>query len=102
MSDGALIAAFTATPTTLNFGWDTNTGTASLPVSQYHFRLYTLINSGGLFTTNQLLTSGLNNSSIYWDGSVLVTNSATFWELQPVEVRSRHGLADIGIGPVEH
>jgi hypothetical protein len=48
MSDGALLAAFTPTPTSLNFGWDTNTGTASLPVSQYHFRLMTLKPSGAL------------------------------------------------------
>src|SRR5882672_3299293 len=89
MSDGLLIAAFTATPTSFNFGWDTNTGTVSAPVSQYHFRLYTLTSSGALFTTNQLLTPGIATASIYWDGPTLVTNSATMWELQPVEVRSR-------------
>jgi hypothetical protein len=89
MSDGTLIAAWTATPTSLNFGWDTNTGSASAPVSQYHFRLYTLVPSGGLYNTNQLLTPGISANSIYWDGSTLVTNSATQWELQPVEVRAR-------------
>ncbi len=90
MSDGKLVAAFTPTLTGLNFGYDTNTGTASQPVSQYHFRLYTLTNSTGLFTTNQLLTAGINNTPIYWDGATLVTNSAVQWELQPVEVRSRN------------
>ncbi len=89
MSDGTLIAAFTDTPTSVNFGWDTNLGTASMPVSMYHFRLYTLTNNTALWTTNQLLTAGINVTAIYWDGSTLVTNSATQWELQPVEVRSR-------------
>jgi len=89
MSDGLLIAAFTATPTSFNFGWDTNTGTVSAPVSQYHFRLYTLTSNGALFTTNQLLTPGIAANSIYWDGPTLVTNGATMWELQPVEVRAR-------------
>ena len=90
MSDGALVAAFTATPTALNFGYDTNTGTAALPVSQYHYRLYTLTNNnGGLFTTSQLLTPGINKTAVYWDGATLVTNNATQWELQPVEVRAR-------------
>jgi hypothetical protein len=89
MSDGALIAAFTDTPTSVNFGWDTNIGTASMPVSMYHFRLYTLTNNTSLWTTNHLLTAGINNTAIYWDGSTLVTNTATQWELQPVEVRSR-------------
>jgi hypothetical protein len=89
MSDGSLIAAFTATPTSFNFGWDTNTGTASLPVSQYHFRLMTLQPSGSTWTTNQTITSGLTNVAIYWDGATLVTNTGPLWELQPVEVRAR-------------
>ncbi len=89
MTDGMLIAVFTATPTSLNFGWDTNTGTASLPVSQYHFRLMSLKPSGALWTTNQTLTSGLTNVAVYWDGPTLVTNAGPLWELQPVEVRAR-------------
>ncbi len=89
MSDGTLIAAFTPTPTSFNFGWDTNTGSASAPISQYHFRLYTLASSGSLYGTNQLITPGIAATSIYWDGPVAVTNSATQWELQPVEVRAR-------------
>lgn len=89
MSDGLLIASFTPTKTSFNFGWDTNTGTASLPVSQYQFRLMTLQRSGALWTTNQNLTGGLTNLAIYWDGATLVTNAGQLWELQPVEVRSR-------------
>ncbi len=89
MSDGLLIASFTPTKTSFNFGWDTNTGTASLPTSQYQFRLMTLQPSGALWTTNQNLTAGLTNLAIYWDGATLVTNAGQLWELQPVEVRSR-------------
>ncbi len=89
MSDGKLLAAFTPTSTVTNFGWDTNIGTASLPVSMYRFRLYTLTPSGSLYTTNIPLTAGISNTSIYWSGATLVTNSANMWELQPVEVRAR-------------
>jgi len=35
------------------------------------------------------LTPGINNAPVYWDGPTLVTNNATQWELQPLEVRSR-------------
>lgn len=89
MSDGTLISAFTPTQTSFNSGYDTNTGTASQPVSQYHFRLMTLQRSGGLWTTNQTLTPGLTNVAFYWDGSTLVTNNGPLWELQPVEVHAR-------------
>ena len=89
MSDGKIIAVFTPTSTSFNFGYDTNIGTASLPASAYHFRLYTLASSGSLYTTNTPLTAGISNTAIYWSGSTLVTNSATMWELQPVEVRAR-------------
>src|SRR6266481_888419 len=89
MSDGVLVAAFTSVPTGFNFGFDTNTGTASLPVSQYHFRLMTMTNAGASWTTNQFLTGGILSTSIYWSGATLVTNIATLWELQPIEVRAR-------------
>ena len=90
MSDGKLVAVFTAANTSLNFGFDTNTGTASLPVSQYKFRLMLLTNTTSFWTTNQFLTAGISNNSIYWDGATLVTNSSVVWELQPVEVRARN------------
>jgi len=87
MSDGTLVSVFTDSA---NGAWDVNTGTASLPVSKFHFRLYTLTNSGALWKTNQSLTgSGITNTAIYWDGATLVTNSAVMWELQPVEFRAR-------------
>ncbi len=89
MADGQLLAAFTPTSTVTNFGWDTNIGTVSLPVSMYHFRLYTLTNGGANYTTSRLLTTGINNTSVYWSDGARVTNTATMWELQPVEVRSR-------------
>ena len=89
MSDGTLVAAFTPTPRTLNFGFDTNIGSAAFPVSLYHFRLMTLTNLGPSWTTNAFLTSGMTNAAMYWDGSTLVTYTGQLWELQPVEVRSR-------------
>ena len=89
MSDGKLVAAFTPVASSATFGFDTNTGTASLPVSQYHFRLMALTNSSPFWTTNQFLTGGILNTSIFWSGSTLVTNISTLWELQPVEVRAR-------------
>ncbi len=89
MSDGTLVAAWTATPTSTNFGFDTNLGTASRPLSMYHFRLMTLAKTGAYWTPNQLLTSGLTNAAIYYDGATLVTNAGPLWELQPVEVRAR-------------
>ncbi len=103
MSDGALIAAFTPTPTSMNFGFDTNIGTASAPLSRYRFRLMTLAKSGALWTTNQFLTAGLTNVSIYWDGATLVTNAGPLWELQPVEVRARPVPTPVhtGVDPIE-
>ena len=89
MSDGKLVAAFSPVNTAFSFGVDTNTGTASLPTSQYQFRLLTLTNANPFWTTNQFLTGGILNTSVYWDGAILVTNLATQWELQPVEVRAR-------------
>src|SRR5207247_576181 len=75
LSDGALVAAFTANATLA----DTNTGTFTLPQPRYHFRLYSLTNSGGLWFTNASLTSGLSNSPsgsvVQYVNSQLVTNT---------------------------
>ena len=90
MSDGSLLAAYTRTFTGTNFGgWDTNLGTASAPLSMYHFRLMTLTKSSATWTTNAVVTGGLTNIAVYWDGATLVTNAGPLWELQPVEVRAR-------------
>jgi len=89
MSDGRLIAVYTPLASGASFGFDTNLGSATLPVSQYHFRLLTMTNAGAYWTTNQYLTGGILNTSIYWSGGVLITNQAMAWELQPVEVRAR-------------
>lgn len=103
LSDGNLIAAFTPKASNASFGFDTNAGTASLPLSQYSFRLMTLTNANPYWTTNQPLTGGISNSFIYWDGALLVTNSAVQWELQPVEVRARPipKPAQSAIAPIE-
>jgi hypothetical protein len=106
MSDGKVIAAWTpralATAST-TFGLDTNIGTATLPVSQYQFRLMTLTNANPFWTTNQFLTGGIQNTSIYWDGAILITNKATLWELQPVEVRAKPIPTPVksGVAPIE-
>ena len=103
MSDGRLIAVYTPLASSTSFGFDTNLGSETLPVSQYHFRLMTLTNGSAYWTTNQYLTGGILNTSIYWSGSVLVTNQATAWELQPVEVRVRPVPAPVvtGVAAVE-
>ncbi|HWD18905.1 MAG TPA: hypothetical protein VHB20_06465 [Verrucomicrobiae bacterium] len=103
MSDGSLIAAFSSTPRAVNFGFDTNLGTASLPTSMYHFRLMTLQNLGSSWTTNQALTGGLTNVAVYWDGATLVTNAGPLWELQPVEIRARPMPAPVHtpVAPIE-
>ncbi|HEX4342311.1 MAG TPA: hypothetical protein VH255_02915 [Verrucomicrobiae bacterium] len=90
MSDGTVVAAFTPITNSVNLGVDTNSGSFSFPISQYHFRLMTLASGSPYWTTNHFLTGGIQNTSIFWDGVVLVTNIATQWELQPVEVRARH------------
>ncbi|MDB6064031.1 MAG: hypothetical protein JWR26_239 [Pedosphaera sp.] len=97
MSDGSLIAVHTAAT-----GLDANLGTASLINPAYHFRLTTMTNGGGTWAADKTLTAGLAGSAIYWDGTTLVTNNTTLWELQPVEVRSNTvpqpwnpGVADI-------
>ncbi len=103
MSDGTLIAAFTSTP---GSQLDTNVGTAAFPDAIYKFKLAILatnVSSGGFFTTNRFLTSGLTNVVSYWDGSTRVTHTNALWELQPVEVRSRVVPApwQPGIDPIE-
>jgi hypothetical protein len=89
MSDGQLVAVFSPVDVSSNQGVDINYGTASLPTAAYQFRLMTLTNTTPYWTTNQFLTGGILNTSIYWSGSILVTNISTLWELQPVEVRAR-------------
>jgi hypothetical protein len=88
MSDGTVVAAFSDCANGIN-GFDTNIGTLTVPLSRYHFRLMTLTNNGSIFGTNQFLTAGIQNTSIFWQGTILITNSATLWELQPVEVRAK-------------
>jgi hypothetical protein len=103
MSDGTIIAVFSDCSNSIS-GWDTNQGTASLPVSKFHFRLMTLTNNGGVYGTNQFLTTGgIQSTSIFYQGSILVTNVATLWELQPVEVRTKSVPTPVssGVAPIE-
>jgi len=88
MSDGTLVSVYSDSVNGLS-GWDTNIGTLNVPVSRFHFRLSALTNNGTFYVTNQLLTGGIQNTSIFWAEGILVTNISTIWELQPVEVRSR-------------
>ncbi len=78
-STGMLVAAHTA---------QTDQEASSDP-SIYDFRLKTLALSGGYYVADQLLTSGISETISYWDPDYLRTYTGTFWELQPVEVRSR-------------
>jgi hypothetical protein len=104
MSDGKLIAAWTPRASTSStFGFDTNIGTATFPISQYSFRLMTLTNTNPYWTTNQFITAGISNTFIYYEGALLVTNSAFQWELQPVEVRAKSIPAPVrsGVSSIE-
>ena len=69
MSDGTLIAAYTPDNTAIAFGADTNTGTATLPISQYKFRLATLSKGSPYWITNQNLTAGIPKTAIYYEGA---------------------------------
>jgi hypothetical protein len=84
MTDGTLVASYTA-----GAALDSNVGSALFPRSSYAFRLTTLTNRNGIFTNAQLLTVGLTNLAVYWDGTRLVTHTNALWELQPVEVVAR-------------
>ena len=85
MSDGNLVAAFSPNSSSV----DANIGTVSLPQSRYNFRLYTLLQSGGLWFTNlPLVTNVVSSTVIQYANGNLVTNTGPFWELDPVEVRS--------------
>jgi len=103
MSDGTLVAVFTDAANGIPAGVDTNIGTVTMPVSKYHFRLMTLTNSGTFLGTNQFLTGGIQSTSIFWQANILVTNIATLWELQPVEVRARSVPTPVasGVAPIE-
>jgi len=103
MSDGTLVAVFTDAANGIPAGVDTNIGTVTTPVSKYHFRLMTLTNAGTFLGTNQFLTGGIQSTSIFWQGNILVTNVATLWELQPVEVRAKSVPTPVasGVAPIE-
>jgi len=98
MSDGSLIAAFSANP-----GVETAPGPLPLPPASYHFALYTLIpvaqNGGTEFipAAQPLIAGGISKNGIKYnyksniagqpDGTL--TYSGPLWELQPVEVVAR-------------
>ncbi|HEY6167061.1 MAG TPA: hypothetical protein VI454_03410, partial [Verrucomicrobiae bacterium] len=98
MSDGTIIAAFTpATNVDINFGTD------AAPNALFKYRLALLATnagSGGFYTTNSFLTTGLTNSVSYWTRTGRVTQTNALWELQPVEVRARTNPGTAGNGNV--
>lgn len=98
LSDGSLVAAFSATP-----GVESATGPLPLPPASYHFSLYTLSsvaqNGGTEFvpSAQPLVAGGISKNGIKYnyksnipgqpDGTV--NYSGALWELQPVEVAAR-------------
>ncbi|MEI6084799.1 MAG: DUF5050 domain-containing protein [Verrucomicrobiota bacterium] len=84
LSNGVLIASFTPAAT-----GDTNLGTATVPVPLYNFRLMTLKNTGGTWTTNNYLTTGPSKTYTYWVGANQVTYTGPLWELDPAEIAPR-------------
>ena len=84
LSDGTLLAAHTA-ETRAAF----NEGTRANPDPRYDFLVKTLVSTGPHLTAGTSLTGGLSRQVEYFDPDVLVSYDGPFWELQPVEVRSR-------------
>ena len=84
LADGTWVAVHTA-----ETGEDYNVGTREAPASRFDFRLKTLKTVAGFYQPDQLLTDGFTKTVSYWDPDVLVSYSGPFWELDPVEVRSR-------------
>ena len=84
MSDGSLVASFTATYPV---------EPASASTSTYGFRLVTLSlnqTANGNAVNGPNLTSGVTRSVSYFVGATLViVSNALLWELQPVEIRVR-------------
>jgi hypothetical protein len=82
-TDGYLIASHTA------WAQAERGGTAAFPTSQYDFRLKFLQLDNGFYSPSGLLTTGLTNRAVYWTPDILVTQTNTLWELDPVEVVAR-------------
>jgi hypothetical protein len=85
LSDGRIVAAHTDWQ-----GASANTGTRAAPATNYAFRLKVYAApTGGLLGAGTALTPGIVKSVQYYDPDVLVSYNGPFWELSPVEVRSR-------------
>ncbi len=96
LSDGSLVVVHAGemSPGVPETRLDTNTGTRALPGSRYKFRLRTLTaatgNCVGYQKYGATLTPGITKTLWFWDPDVRVDyDSATLWELDPVEVRAR-------------
>ncbi|MDA8018765.1 MAG: hypothetical protein MPN21_15090 [Thermoanaerobaculia bacterium] len=86
LSDGALLAAHTFETHEVE-----NLGTRANPDANYDFRLKRIVQNGQYFESGAALTGpgGISRTVQFWDPDVQVTYSGPFWELSPVEVRSR-------------
>ena len=84
MADGTLVSAHTS-----ETRGAANEGTRANPDPRYDFRLQSLGPENGFLAAAAPLTSGLTREVQYFDPDVLVSYNGPFWELQPVEVRSR-------------
>ncbi|MCG8462148.1 MAG: hypothetical protein MI919_38180, partial [Holophagales bacterium] len=86
MSDGTLLAAHTFEARAAD-----NEGTRENPDPRYDFRIRILSPNGEYQEATTALTgaSGVSRSVTYYDPGVLVSYDGPFWELSPVEVRSR-------------
>ncbi|MEI8133964.1 MAG: T9SS type A sorting domain-containing protein [bacterium] len=84
LSDGRLLAVHT--PVAYK---DSNIGMRSHPLSRYELRIKTMLKQGDYLVADSAITPGFYKTVSYWDPDTLVTYSGLFWELDPVEVRSR-------------
>lgn len=86
LSDGTLIAAHA-----FEAHYVDNLGTRANPDPNYDFRIKRVVQNGQYFESGASLTGagGLSRLVQFWDPDVEVTYDGPFWEMSPVEVRSR-------------
>jgi hypothetical protein len=83
-SDGYMIASHTSYAL-----YEPGSPSTTNPFTPFDFRLKFLQMSNGFYAPSTMLTSGLTNNASYWTPDVLVTQTNTLWELDPVEVIAR-------------
>jgi hypothetical protein len=84
MSDGTLVAAYTASE-----DYAENGGTTAAPSWNYDYRLVIATGTDGSLVPGGTITEGITRDLHWWSPDVDVHWSGTLWELEPVEVAPR-------------